>query len=337
MEYREPSRIVAAGRRVDELNDDAEAPRRARRFDFARPAGRIDARRVAAALLLLLSIVLAFVYVGGRLLNGAVDWLHRQPRYQLPFNQIQLVPPPPSCFRGGAPAFLERARSNADESEVLPLLDLAPDRVELVFKRFPWVERVDSIERPPGGLVVHLAYNEPVAKILFPAGEQFALDRQARILPPEDLDVDCAEGLIRINGLGIVPPSTPRAGLVWKTDSADSAEVDRGVAQAARLAGFLLDPDRRGLAENTPALRVLVIATTESNGRGLFVQNAEGTMILWGGAPGEERPGEPTAAEKWRLLVAKAKSDGLRRGDRGDYWAFVHNDLRYMKTAPPRS
>lgn len=337
MEYREPSRIVAAGGRTDGLNDDAETPRRARRFEFARPVGRIDARRVAAALLLFLSVALAFVYVGGRLLDGAVGWLHRQPRYQLPFNQIQLVPPPPPCFRGGASAFLERARANAEESEILPLLDLAPGRVELVFKRFPWVERVDSIEQPPGGLVVHLSYNEPVAKILFPGGEQFALDRQARILPPEDLDVDCAGGLIRINGAGIVPPSTPRAGLVWKTDGTGAAEVDRGVALAARLAGFLLEPDRRSLADETPALRVLFIATTESTGRGLFVQNAEGTMILWGSAPGEERPGEPSAAEKWKLLAAKAKAEGLRRGDRGDYWAFVHNDLKYMKTAPPRS
>jgi len=337
MEYREPSRIVAAGGRTDGLNDDAESPPRARRFDFARPTGRIDARRVAAALLLTLSVALAMAYVGGRLLNGAVRWLHGQPRYQLRFDQIQLVPPPPSCFRGGAPAFLERARRNAEESEVLPLLDLAPGRVELVFKRFPWVERVDSIERPPGGLIVHLAYNEPVAKLLFPTGEQFVLDRRARILPPEDLDVDCAGGLIQIIGREIIPPSPRRAGLVWKTDANNSPEVDRGVIQAARLAGFLLDPDRRGQADETPALRVLVIATTEANGRGLFVQNAEGAMILWGSGPGDERPGEPSAPEKWELLAAKAKTDGIRRGDRGDYWAFVHNDLKYMKTASPRS
>jgi len=337
MEYREPSRIVAADGRSDGLNDDAEPPRRAPRFDFARPAGRIDARRVAAALLLVVSIALALVYVGGRLLSGAVIWLHGQPRYQLPFDQIQLVPPPPSCFRGGAPAFLERARRNAEEAEVLPLLDLAPGRIELVFKRFPWVERVDSIERPPGGLIVHLAYNEPVAKVWFPSGEQFALDRQARILPPEDLDVGCAGGLIEIRGRGIIPPSTPRAGLVWKTDGENSPEVDRGVVQAARLAGFLLEPDRRRRADETPALRFPFISTAEANGRGLFIQNAEGTMILWGSGPGEERPGEPSAPEKWEILAAKAKADGVRPGNRGDYWAFVHSDLKYMKTAPPRS
>lgn len=333
MDHREPSRIVAAEERSDGLNDDADSPRRGRRLKLARPAGRLDARRAVAALLLALSVALLLVYAGGRM----VRWLHGQPRYQLPFSQIELVPPPPSCFRGGAAAFLERARANVGEAEVLPLLDLAPGRVELVFKRFPWVERVDAVDRPPGGLVVHLTYNEPVAKVLLPTGEQFALDRAARILPPEDLDVECAGGLIQINGRGIAPPARSRAGLVWKTETADSAETDRGVIQAAALAGFLLEPERRRQAEETPALRILVVATTESAGRGLFLQNAEGAMILWGRGPGEERSGEPSAIEKWNLLTAKAKAEGIRRGDPGDYWAFVGDDLKYMKTAPPRT
>jgi len=337
MDHREPSRIVAAGGRSDGLNDDADTPPRARRLAFARPAGRLDARRAVAALLVFLSVALVLVYMGGRLVDRAVRWLHDQPRYQLPFNQIELVPPPPSCFRGGVAAFLERARENVGESEVLPLLDLEPGRVELVFKRFPWVERVEAIDHPPGGLVVHLNYNEPVAKVLFPTGEQFALDRRARILPPEDLNVECAGGLIQISGRRITPPASTRAGLVWKTESADAAEIDRGVVQAAGLAGFLLEPERRRQADEIPALRVLVISTTESEGRGLFVQNAEGTMILWGRGPGDERPGEPSALDKWELLTAKAKAEGIRRGNPGDYWAFVRNDLKYMKTASPRS
>lgn len=337
MDHREPSRIVAAGRRSDGLNDDAESPPRARPLAFTRRAGRVDARRAVAALLVVLSVGLVLVYMGGRLVDRAIHWVHGRPRYQLPFDKIELVPPPPPCFRGGAPAFLERARKNVGESEVLPLLDLAPGRIELVFKRFPWVERVDAIHRPPGGLVVHLTYNEPVAKVLFPTGEQFALDRRARILPPEDLDVGCAGDLIKINGRRITPPASTRAGLVWKTESADSAEVDRGVIQAAGLAGFLLEPERRRQADETHALRILVIETTESEGRGLFVLNAEGAMILWGRGPGEERPGEPSALDKWELLTAKAKAEGIRPGDPGDYWAFVRNDLKYMKTASPRS
>ncbi len=340
MEYREPSRIVAAEGRVGDLNDDAESASRMRRFEFVRPTGRLDTRRVLAAVVLLASILAVVFYLGGHAIDGAVRWLHRQPRYQLRFDQIELSAPPPSCFRGGAAAFLERVRKNANEPEVLPVLDLAPDRIERAFKLFPWVERVDSIDFPPRGLVVHLAYNVPVAKVLFPTGEQFVLDRHAHLLPIEDIDVECVGGLIQISGQGVVPPKENRTGLVWKTETPDRPElanIDRGVLQAAELAAFLLEPDRIRQAQEMPALRVFVVSATDPHGRGLFVQNAERAMILWGRGPGEEQPGEPSALEKWKILTTWAKNKSLTAGSVGDYWMFSQNELRFIQASRPKS
>ena len=69
------------------------------------------------------------------------------------------------------------------------------------------------------------------------------------------------------------------------------------MADAARLAGFLLEPERASEAAALPALRILSIIATDSQGkpdeRGFFVQNAEDAIILWGNAPDGENGGGP--------------------------------------------
>ena len=71
------------------------------RFDFVRTTGRLDLRRLLAALLLLVSVAVVVVYLGRQAVDSAIGWLQSQPRYQLRFDEIQLVTPPPDWFRGG--------------------------------------------------------------------------------------------------------------------------------------------------------------------------------------------------------------------------------------------
>lgn len=336
MEYREPSRIVASERRAEGLIEDADSPSRLRRFEFVRPKGRLEARRLVAALLLLVSVALVVFYLGRQAVDAAVGWLHGQPRYQLRFDEIQLVKPPPAWFRGGAPAFLERVRQTANEPEVLSLLELEPGRIERAFKLFPWVKTVESIAFPPRTIEVRLAYNEPAAVVQIGTVDQVVLDRRAIVLPVEDIDTAKVGRTILINGRGIVAPPSNRLGLIWKTETPDRpelAQVDRYVVQAAKLAGFLLKPQRQREAESAPSLRILaIIASGSMNERWLFIQNAENVLILWGEAPGDERPGDPSAEEKWRILVDKAKAKAIEPQNKPGYWVFSNADLRYRES-----
>jgi hypothetical protein len=329
MEYRDLSRIVAP-----EADDGAEAPLRVRRFEFVRSTGRLDLRKLAAALLLLASGLGVLVYAGGRAWHSGVAWLHRQPQYQLPFDRIELPNPPPACFRGGAATFLDRVRRNAEEAEVLPLLDVDPERIRAAFKRFPWVEQVLSVEFPPRGLVVRLAYREPVAKVQIGPADQLLLDREGCILPVDDIDVEEVDRLIWIKNVGTTPPGKDRVGKLWRTEASETshgATVDHGVIQAAHLAGFLLEPSRREQAESSSALRIMTIYATEPANRGLFVLNADATMILWGRGPGDEQPGEQSATEKWDLLVDQAARKLLKPGKPRDFWEFGRNEMRFKQ------
>lgn len=338
MEYREPSRIAASERRTDGLGDDADAPSRARRFEFVRPAGRLDVRRLVVAFSLLTILAVVAFYLGRRALDASLGWLHRQPRYQLPFDQIELATPPPDFFRGGATRFLERVRTSAvrpEELESLPLLDVQPDRIENVFKLFPWVEKVESVAFPPRKIVVRLEYKHPAAVVRTASGEQVLVDGRGRVLPIEDVDPERLGRPIQITGAGVVAPPSTQVGLVWKTETTDHperAEIDRHIIQAARLAGFLSEPDRKREAESTSALRMLVIAATDPYNRGLFVQNADNAMILWGEAPGEEKAGDPSADEKWKILAARARNNTLAAQGKRGFWLFTRDDMRYVPT-----
>jgi len=335
MEYREPSRIAASERRADGLIEDADSPSRLRRFEFVRPAGRLDARRLLAAFSLLVIVAVAAAYLGRQALDAAVSWLAGQPRYQLPFSRIELVSPPPDCFRGGAPAFLERVRKTANEPETLSLLDLEPGRIERAFKLFPWVGNVESVAFPPRGIEVRLAYNEPAAVVQIGTVERVVLDAHGVLLPLEDIDTAKIGRTILINGKGIVAPAANRLGLVWKTETPERpelAQVDRYVLQAAKLAGFLLDPERKREAETSTALRFLaVVASDPMSERWLFLRNADNVIILWGEAPGDEQPGQPSAEDKWRILVDKAKKKAISPQSKPGHWVFSNNDISFKE------
>ena len=333
MDYRELPRIVAPD---DPGEDD---PPRPRRFPLSRPV-RLDLRKVATVAMLALSLAAVLFYAGRHAIDSARAWLHAQPRYRLAFDRIELPEPPPDCFRGGTAAFLERVRRNAKEPETLGLLDVDPERLRNAFKSFPWVREVGAIERPPGGLVVHLSYRRPVATVAVAAAAQFVLDREGCILPIEDVDTAKMGRWIWIVGRELTAPPRDREGTIWKTAASDSPHgeaLDRGVVQAARLAGFFLDPAREAEAESNPALRVRSITVTDAKlNFSLFVVTVPGVQIHWGRGPGDEAPGEPTAEGKWALLAEQARR-GLEQKEERDFWTFSRTGMVYKPYRPATS
>jgi hypothetical protein len=336
MEYRGTPRIAATEGRLDGVIDEADSRPRFRGFEFVRSQRQLDITRVLLTGLLVLAAVASIGYLGAQALRSAIRWLYHQPQYQLRFLDIQLHDEPPAWFRGGTEAFLRQVRDHAREAEVLPVLELEKGRIERDFKLFPWVDDVARVEYPPLGITVHLIYKKPVAMIPFPAGEQVILDRNGHVLPPDDIDTEKLGPLIKITGRGLVPSAENRAGRVWRLTAAGSeaTRLDRCVRGAAKLAGFLQEPERAREALPNPALHILAIVATDH--RGFFLQNAQDSMIHWGEAPGEELNGGLEAKEKWEILRKWVKSSSRRVLPPGDFWAFSHSELKPVETGRGR-
>jgi len=328
MEHREPPRVAPGDRRFDGAIEEPGGPFRLRPFDPARDRRQLDFGR-AGLLLAAFAGLAGLIYLATHLTRAAADWLHHQPKYQLPFDQIRLATKPPVWYRGGTHEFLERVRRDAGESEQISLLEVTPERLAVAFKKHPWVEDVVKVAKGPGRVVVDLRYRRPVAWVNLPGGQQQIVDDKGIILSPEDMDVDQLGPVIKISADGLTAPSDARAGVVWKSKASatEIEEVEPRIQAAAKLAGFLLTETRVRDSQAAPALRIVEIVVTDLASGGLFMMNAEGTWIWWEIAPGEEGPGKLSADQKWAMLVHWQQTTRARALAERDYWAFSQKGL----------
>jgi hypothetical protein len=328
MEYREPPRTATSQARLDGMIGDPDSRPRFRRFEFRGNERQLDLPRVLIAILTAMGTVALIAYLGLQAARSAVRWLHQQPLYQVRFQDIRLRQEPPSWFRGGTETFLRQVRERSKEAEVLSVLDLNPGRLKRDFKESPWVEEVVRIEYPPQGIVVDLVYKRPVATHSSAPGAEVILDRNGHILPAEDIDTNELGPLIKITGKLLQASTENRSGGIWKSGApgAEATRLEHCIREAASLAGFFQEPERAGDRSSTPALHILSIFATDP--RGLFVQTAEGVMILWGETPAKEPAGSLTSQEKWEILKKWAGSNSRRELLPGGYWTFTRSDLR---------
>jgi hypothetical protein len=309
---------------VDGVMDETESRPRFRGLGFVRPERHLDLSRVVFVGLGLVLAISFATYLGREALRSSVQWLHHQPNYQLPFVEIELKEVPPAWFRGGAAAFLRKVRETSREADLVSILELDKGQIERDFKLYPWVDSVRRVEYPPGGIKVDLVYKKPVAVIPYPRGEQVILDRNGHILSPEDIDPEKLGPLIQIRGTletPLVPSTENRPGRTWKSGAADAlaARLELGVVSAARLADELQVPERAQSAALYQPLRILAIVAADK--RGLWLQNAEDTMIYWGES--EAREFDKSAdMEKWEALLKWAANSSSHTLPSGDYWTF---------------
>jgi hypothetical protein len=342
MEHREPSRRIgddAATRTVATPTlRSLEGPR----SDRPRPDRiGIDRRRAAIAVAAVI-VCLIGLYLVERAGSAARQWLADQPAYQLDFRAIELIPPPPSWYRGGTARFLEDVRHRSGMPERFPVLRLRKDELKHVFERSPWTEEVPRVAYRPLGVTVQLSYHRPVAIVETTEGGRYLVDRSAIILPADDLAVDlprfaAEQGLILIKGRGLAEPWNPKPGLPWETRPglADVSEGSRRIKSAAKLAGFLLDKLRPFDRKSEPALD---FAINPMDGRGLFLWNAESaSYIFWGQAPGEESEGAPGAAEKWEILRDWSRTEKQRNVPVGDFWEITKSGVHRVPPPAPES
>jgi len=338
MDYREHPRTAATETVVDGVIGKPGSRSRFRQFEFRRNERQLDWPRVLLAGLLLLGMLSVVGYLGLTAVRSAVRWLHRQPQYQVPFGEIRLQPEPPPWFRGGAEGFLKQVREKSQQPEVLAVLDLEDERLTRAFRDYsPWVEEVARVTFPPQSIRIQLRYKRPVAIQEIGAGETLFLDRHGHLLPAEDIDREQLGPLIKITGPGLAPADGNRPGGIWKSglSGPDAAWVESCVRGATSLAGFL--QDRSEEASETPALRVDSIYANESLKRGLFVVTTEGVVLLWGEAPGQEKPGTLKAEEKGEMMKKGAAATSRRKLANRGYWKFERTELRPIEPASPPS
>jgi hypothetical protein len=339
MEHREPPRIGAGDRRggggVEGADGPVPVPLRA--FDPFRNRTRVVSVRVAVTAVAALGVAALLVYVGSRATGGAVAWLHRQPKYQLAFDDVHLVHELPGWYRGGKREFLARVRRSSGNPARISQLEVRPDRIATAFKLDPWVEEVVKVTYAPGRIAVDLRFREPVAWVKLEGGQQQIVDGQGRLLPTEDVDVELVSPVIKITGGGsaLTPPADPRAGVVWKSKAggADPDRVDERIVAAAGLARFLRQHLQTEGAGGSKALRMdeIMLADPKDFGNhSLFMVNAEGTLFWWGSAPGSETGREPSAHEKWQMLLRWDETVPREAVAEGDYLAFSAKGLSQL-------
>jgi hypothetical protein len=339
MEHREPPRIATSGRQFDDATERAGGRFRLRRFDEEGNHRKMDYRRAGLLVGVGLALVAGMLYLTDQAGRVSLGWLTHQSQYQLPFDQIELAPETPRWYQGGARAFLERVRLGAGEPENIAVLGVLPDHLAVAFKKYAWVEEVVKVAYPPGRIRVDVRYRKPVAWVQLRGPEQRIVDRNGIILPTDDVDVAALGQVIKITGDGgLAAPSDPRPGVIWKShgDSPGLDRPDERILAASKLAAFLVEGPQVSDAQKYPALhlREIIVTQFHDRGRGLFAVNAEGAMIRWGDAPGDEPMGKSTADEKWAILRHWRETTASRFLETGDYWSFSKRGLEHLCPHP---
>jgi hypothetical protein len=238
--------------------------------------------------------------------KAARDALHGSERSTIAFADIDCPPPP----RQGRADFLGEVQYLGDLPDRVNVRDdgLA-ERLAAAFAKHPWVKKVERVEvTPPGRVRVQVVFRTPVLAVAH-RWEGKGKDDPFPRMPSFQGD-DPLAGARAVDAEGVLlPPTAPLAGLPILFDKtappsgpAGAPWGDPAVEAAARTAGFL-HPYR-------DRLHVNAIDTVDGD---IVLSGLFTFRVLWGSAPGAEKPEEATAAQKIERLLDYC----ARHGDLG--------------------
>ncbi len=232
-------------------------------------------------------------------LSGLKAWVRDRQPFPVGVDNVKIHPEPP--------AWLIEARSKI--LEVMPelsrptsILAIDPDEIARRLRmKMPWIESVDQVVlRHPGSVDLHVTFRKPLMELTLQKQGAYLLDRNGVVLEEKDVTRPFRDSLIKFNysdtlvqqviARGGKSPADIPAGKIWE---------DERIAECLQLAQFLTGRSRRG--DNDKALFWLIDAAHDQDR--LIVRTIDGLWISWGRPPGRERPGEPGADTKWRLLT----------------------------------
>ena len=221
---------------------------------------------------------------------AAWPWLRSQtevfqslPEYRIQADQIVLVDRPAWIPDNLALQILDDLGLPQDQSV---LDDHLADDLAIAFQRHPWVEEVVSIRKSyPNKIAVELKYRQPVALVRVAQGV-YPVDMQGILLPPEDFSSAAVKDYLQVVGVTTIPHGRP--GNSWG---------DACVSGAARIAAVLEGRWKEWQITAIQAPR-LTKADTTIEELVFELRGADGSIIVWGRAPGATHPGELTTEQK---------------------------------------
>jgi hypothetical protein len=235
---------------------------------------------------MLLTLAFTVVLVAGRMLWTYVQpQIAADPQYRLTVDSVFVTPPPP-WIKVDVRGEVLRSATVGGPMSVLDE-DLLP-RLSQAFQLHPWVTRVTRIsKRVPARVDVELEYRRPVCMVEVPGG-LYPVDREAVLLPSADFSPSEALNYPRLARVEKVTEGP--VGTRWHDPQVEGAallgEVLLPVWSEARLKRIV--PSRE--------------AAVDRGRLGFELLGSDGVRFLWGSAPGNEAPGELTAADKLQRL-----------------------------------
>ena len=309
-------------------------------------ARRVAIPKILAASTLLLVVLLMIGWSTSRLI---VAWVAARQAYQLPFSEIELVPPPDPWVKGETSGILEQVRENSRYGPTINFLDLDLKRIEADFRTCAWVKDVLLVEKSYRRLTIHLTYRKPVAVVVIlpkqhEAGKlppiAYPIDDEAVYLPDTDIDWvsknpfqvrGMSEPLIEIREvLSTIPP---KVGTPWKLPASDNP-LDGGdpmVFRAAKLADFL-----QGRAQanrdfpGRPSFASIHIPDVPDHP--FILMDRDNHRVDWGKAPGDEKWGEPSCDARWKMLLDWIKVHGPLTAKWPDYLSFDRTSAQLSRS-----
>jgi len=259
--------------------------------------------RLAKAPALVMVVWPLLLVVGGYVVWNRWGYERLSQQYnRLSADQVTVTPPPEYIRTNIVGAVFE-----SHQLEKISLLNrLATAAIAEAFRTHPWVEEVLRVEKRASGVDIHLRYRKPVALVRVVSKHPkvtgdafFVIDAQGVLLPREDFSEADGNKYLHIE----IPNTYPSGDI-------GAPYGDDRVLSAAKLAATL-DAHWQGLQVRAIGMENPNRTFNESWIYSLFRQDR--TKVVWGSPPGEELPGELSAAEKLARLQETPTVSDLRR------------------------
>lgn len=217
----------------------------------------------------------------------AIPDLSGNDEYLIPAAEITANEPP----RWVPLDLVDQVVNRAQLPETLSLLDDGlTEEVAQAFLLHPWVADVVEVRKQPAParITVQLEYRRPVCMVEKKTG-LYPVDAEGILLPSSDFSLAETAHFLKVVGVRSTPLGPE--GTSWG---------DPAVIGAARIAAFLHDKwDRLELRSIQPASAPdSAAAAAGLDDLNFVLVTRGGSSILWGRAPGVDRPGELAPAQK---------------------------------------
>ncbi len=224
----------------------------------------------------------------------------QDPKFQLTLDKLEVTESPAWVVTD-----VKKEAFDNGSLEGLSLLDQQTIRlVEQSFTMHAWVEEVVRASKTPDGRVeVSLRYRRPVIMVAVRGG-YYPIDSQGVVLPTDGFSEQSTMEYLQFYAEGLYKIEQRLTGSKYGDDRViAAAQIAHALGTLWRDAGLVrIDVYRLG---DSPLL---------SNNPSYELATAEGRRVVWGSAPGRERNGELSPADKVSLLARYVQEHGPLEG-----------------------